>query len=133
MAGITLLLAGRAMTLSYVLQAGGPSPTDPPAAWLMPLIGDAIIGVSAIWVAYLLIKESGLWVWAVVLVWNAIAIWDAMSAFVISTTNPWPDFFMLQTFGPSMFFIASLMHLAVIIMATLPSVKQQLIGYSTAS
>ena len=62
----------------------------------MPLIGDAVIGLSALVVAYLIWKKRGLWVWTSVIVWNVVAIWDALSAFVIQTTNPWPEFFMLQ-------------------------------------
>ena len=104
------------MTLAFVTQAGGADPGDPPAAWLMPLMGDAIIGVSGIWIAYLIVKKTGLWVWTTILIWNVVAIWDALSAFIVHKTNPWPDFFMIEIFGSSMFFIASLMHLAIIVL-----------------
>jgi len=89
-------------------------PGDPPAAWLMPLIGDAVVGVTALVVAYLIWKKKGLWVWTSVIVWNAVAIWDALSAFIVNLTNPWPEFFMLQMIGPVMFFAASAMHLLII-------------------
>ncbi len=128
MALLTLILAGRAMTLQYISKAGSNMPGDPPAAWLMPLIGDAVIGLSAFIVVYLLLKKTGLWVWTVVITWNVVAIWDALSAFIIETTNPWPEFFMLEMVGPAMFFIASLMHLAIILMACLPAVRAQLTG-----
>lgn len=111
---LTLMLSGRAMTLAFIHRAGQGGPGDPPAAWLMPLIGDAVIGLSALVVAYLIWNKRGLWVWTCVIVWNVVAKWDALSAFVIYTTNPWPDFFMLQLVGPVMFFAASAMHLILL-------------------
>ena len=125
---LTLMLSGRAMTLAFIHRAGGTMPGDPPAAWLMPLGGDAVIGVSALWVAYLIAKKTGLWVWTAIIVWNSIAIWDALSAFIINTTNPWPEFFMIELAGSSMFFAASAMHLAVIIIASRQDVRERLLG-----
>jgi hypothetical protein len=40
---LTLMLTGRAMTLAFIHRAGGGLPCDPTAAWLMPLIGDAVM------------------------------------------------------------------------------------------
>jgi len=125
---LTLMLSGRAMTLAFIHRAGGTSPGDPPAAWLMPLVGDAVIGISALWIAYLLLKKTGLWVWTTIIVWNSIAIWDALSAFIIHTTNPWPDFFMINLVGSSMFFAASAMHLTIIIIACRSDVKDKLLN-----
>ncbi len=125
---LTLLLSGRAMTLLFIHRAGGAMPGDPPIAWLMPLIGDAVIGLSALWIAFLVLKKTGLWVWTTIIVWNSLAIWDALSAFIIHTTNPWPEFFMIQLLGPSMFFAASFMHLLIIILACQPDVKNKLLG-----
>ncbi|HED17790.1 MAG TPA: hypothetical protein ENI64_13380 [Gammaproteobacteria bacterium] len=121
---LTILLSGRAMTLAYIHRVGGSAPGDPPPAWLMPLVGDAVIGVLALWIAYLVIKKTGLWVWVVIIVWNALAIWDAMSAFIIHITNPWPEFFMIQLLGPAMFFAASAMHLVIIILASQSDVRK---------
>ena len=50
---LTLILSGRAMTLAFIHRTGGTMPGDPPNAWLMPLIGDAIIGITALWIAFL--------------------------------------------------------------------------------
>lgn len=125
---LTLLLAGRAMTLAFISRAGGALPGDPPAAWLMPLLGDAIIGVSALVIAFLILRKRGLWVWTAIIVWNVVAIWDALSAYIIQITNPWPDFFMLQLIGPSMFVAASALHLMIIGLATRPKVRAQLLG-----
>lgn len=111
---LTLMLSGRMMTLAFIHRAGRGLEGDPPISWLMPLIGDAVIGISGLLVAYLLARRSGLWVWATALVWNALGIWDAMSAYIVHLTTPWPTFFMVEIFGGSMFFMASAMHLALI-------------------
>ena len=114
---LTLMLSGRMMTLAFIHRAGGEGAGDPPLAWLMPLIGDAVIGVSGLLVAWLILKARGLWVWTVIVVWNALAIWDALSAYIISRTNPWPEFFMIELMGSTMFFAASAMHLVILWLA----------------
>lgn len=106
----TLMLSGRAMTIAFLGRIGGSQLGDPPLAWAMPLIGDALIGVSGLLMLALIHRSSKLWAWTTLVVWNSIGIWDALSAFAINQTNPWPAFFMLQVFGNSMFFIASAMH-----------------------
>lgn len=125
---LTLLLSGRAMTLAFISRAGGGGPGDPPAAWLMPLVGDAIIGITALIITYLVWKKAGLWVWTALIVWNAVAIWDALSAFTIHLTNPWPEFFMIRLFGPAMFFAAAAMHSVIVWLAFRPNIKQQLLS-----
>lgn len=125
---LTLMLTGRAITLAFIHRVGGIGPGGPPIAWLMPLIGDAVISLSGLSIAYLIVSRTGLFVWTAVVVWNSIAIWDAMSAFIIHLTNPWPDFFMIQIFGPFMFFAASAMHLAAPHLVTREDLKSELIG-----
>ena len=94
----------------------------------MPLIGDAVIGVSALVVAFLIWKKRGLLAWTTIVVWNALGIWDALSAFTIHHTNPWPEFFMIEMVGPSMFFVASAMHLAIIVFACQADVREWFLG-----
>ncbi len=113
---LTLMLTGRAMTLAFIHRVGGEAAGDPPIAWLMPLLGDAIIGLSGVVVAYLIWRHRGLFVWTAIVVWNVVAIWDALSAFVIHLTVPWPEFFMIQLFGSSMFFAASAMHGLILVL-----------------
>ncbi len=125
---LTLMLAGRAMTLAFIHRAGGESPGDPPAAWLMPLIGDAVIGLTGLVIAYLIVKKTGQFVWAAIISWNVIGVWDAMSAFIIHLTNPWPEFFMIQLLGPMMFFAASAVHLVIIYLACTMEVRTRFIG-----
>lgn len=47
-------------------------------------------------------------------VWTVLGAFDAVAAFIVETTAPWPEFFMLATFGRSMFFAATMMHLAIL-------------------
>lgn len=125
---LTLMLCGRSMTLAFIGRAGGPNQGDPPIAWLMPLIGDAVIGITGLLIAYLIVKKTGLWVWTTIIVWNALSIWDALSAFIIHNTNPWPDFFMIQIMGGSMFFAASIMHAVIIYLMTRTEIKRHFIN-----
>lgn len=125
---MTLMLSGRAMTLAFVHRAGGAAFGDPPIAWLMPLIGDAVIGLTGLAMIAILLRGRGLWAWTVLIVWNSLAIWDALSAFTIQYTNPWPEFFMIKIFGVSMFFMASAMHALNIYLLTRQNVLEFLIG-----
>ncbi|MCL1593288.1 MAG: hypothetical protein M3132_02910 [Actinomycetia bacterium] len=109
---ITAMLSGRAMTLAFIGDAGSGAVGDPPAAWLMPLVGDAVIGLGAFVVAYLIVRGQGLGAWTVIVVWNSIGVWDAFAAFLIHRSVPWPEFFMIELFGSSMFLAAGLMHIA---------------------
>ena len=127
---LTLMLSGRAMTLAFIGQAGGESPGDPPAAWLMPLVGDAVIGVTALLIAYFIWKRAGLFAWTSIVVWNSVAIWDALSAYLINRVEPWPEFFMLNLFGTPMFFVASLMHGLCIYLVTRKQTRQSFFRFS---
>ena len=116
MLALTVMASGRAMTLLFIGRAGDGGTGDPPDAWLMPLIGDAIVGISALAIAWLLWKRPSPTVWVVAIVWNAIAAFDALAAYVVDVVTPWPEFFMLELFGRSMFFAAAAMHVVLIIM-----------------
>lgn len=122
----TLMLSGRAMTIAFIPKIGGGQIGDPPMAWAMPLIGDALIGVSGLLMFVLILKSTSGRSWTTLVVWNCIGIWDALSAFTISQTNPWPDFFMLKIFGHSMFFIACSMHVLNLWILSTPKQKPAL-------
>ena len=125
---LTLMLSGRAMTLAFIAKAGSGTAGDPPGAWLMPLIGDAVIGVTALGVAYLVLRGKGLGAWTTIVVWNALGIWDAMSAFIVHQTVPWPEFFMIETFGSPMFFAAGALHLANLWLVSRAEARDHFIG-----
>jgi len=110
------------MTLAFIGRAGDGGAGDPPEAWLMPLLGDAAIGLTAIVVAVLLWARPSPAIWVAAVAWSAIGAFDAVAAFVVDVTTPWPEFFMLEVFGRSMFFAAAAMHLVIIGLLTRPEV-----------
>lgn len=120
---LTLMAAGRAMTLAFVARAGDGGPGDPPEAWLMPLVGDAVVGVAAFGVAWLLWKQAQPRSWLIAVVWSAVATFDALAAYLVDVSTPWPDFFMLELFGRAMFFAAAAMHIVIIILLLRPDVR----------
>ncbi|MGI9596843.1 MAG: hypothetical protein ACR2QK_11825 [Acidimicrobiales bacterium] len=120
---LTLMAAGRAMTLPFIGRAGDGGAGDPPEAWLMPLIGDAVIGLTALVVAGLIWKRPNPTTWLITVVWSAIAAFDAIAAFIVETSAPWPEFFMLEIFGRSMFFAATALHLVIIYLLTRPDAR----------
>ena len=115
---LTLMTAGRAMTLAFVTRAGDGGAGDPPAAWLMPLVGDAVIGITAVALAVAVLRRPSPGTWLAAVVWSALAIFDAIAAFLVELSVPWPEFFMIEVFGSSMFFAASAMHLLAIWLVT---------------
>lgn len=121
---LTLMLAGRAMTIAFLWRVGGTGQGDPPDAWLMPLLGDVVIGVSALAVAFLIWRRPGPWAWVTVIVWNAIGAWDAISAYLVNLAEPWPEFFMLELIGEPMFFAAALMHVVLLVIAARPPMRE---------
>ena len=111
---LTAMSIGRAMTLPFIPRAGDGGPGDPPDAWLMPLIGDAAIGVAAIAVTWLLLTRRTTDVWAAAVAFHAVAAFDALAAYLVELQTPWPEFFMLEIFGRSMFFAAAALQIAAL-------------------
>ena len=107
---LTAAHAGRMMTIPFIALAGSGEMGAPPAAWLMPLVGDAVVGAVAPIAAWLVWRGQGVGALAAVVAFHAVGAWDALSAFLVHLSVPWPEFFMIEVFGPSMFFAASAMH-----------------------
>ncbi len=112
------------MTLAYIHRAGDGGVGDPPQAWLMPLWGDAVVGITALVVAWLLWKRATPSSWVVAIVWSAVAAFDALAAYLVDLATPWPHFFMIEIFGPAMFFAAAGMHVVIIALLTRPHVRE---------
>lgn len=108
---VTALAIGRAMTIPFIARAGGDGPGDPPRAWLMPLLGDAAIGVAAVGITLLLLRSRTPSAWAAAIAFHAVAAFDAVAALVVELAVPWPEFFMIELFGRSMFVAAAALHL----------------------
>ena len=121
---LIVMASGRAMTLAFIGRAGDGGPGDPPEAWLMPLIGDAVVGLAALAVAGLLWLRPTRTSWMIAIVWSAIAAFDALAAYVVDVATPWPDFFMIEIFGRAMFFAAAAMHIAIIVLLARPDVMR---------
>jgi hypothetical protein len=92
----------------------------------MPLLGDAFVGLAAVLVVVLLLKRPFPAAWLIAVVWSALAILDALAAFVVETTAPWPEFFMIEVFGRSMFFAAIAMHIVILVLLLRPDHRSQL-------
>ena len=122
---ITALAIGRAMTLPFIGRAGGGGPGDPPEAWLMPLVGDAAIGLAAIVVTIALVRRHTAAVWAVAIAFHSVAAFDAVAALMVDVATPWPEFFMLELFGRSMFVAAAAMHLVALGLLASSEVRQR--------
>ena len=122
---LTFLAVGRAMTILFIHRAGDGGIGDPPAAWLMPLIGDAVIGVAALGVGWLLVSRQSPVSWLIALVWSGIGAFDALAAWLVHLQTPWPDFFMVEIFGPSMFFGAAAMHFVILWLLTAPEIRHR--------
>jgi hypothetical protein len=117
---LILMASGRAMTLAFVGRVGAGGVGDPPSAWLMPLVGDAFIGLSALFVAYLVLVRPTPAAWTVAVVWTSLGAFDAVAAFLVEVSVPWPEFFMLDIFGRGMFLAAIALHLGVLVLLMRP-------------
>lgn len=115
---LIVMASARAMTLPFISRAGKGGVGDPPDAWLMPLVGDAVIGLAAIAVAILAWRSPTPGTWAATIAWSAIGAFDAVAALLVEVSTPWPEFFMLELFGRSMFFAAVALHIAIIVLVT---------------
>lgn len=117
---LIVMAIGRAMTIPFIHRAGGGGVGDPPDAWLMPLVGDAVIGLSAVVVAFLVAKVPSPRTWMLTLCWSAIGAFDAGAAYLVEVRSPWPEFFMLELFGRPMFFAAIVLHGGIIALLLRP-------------
>ena len=120
---LTLLASGRAMTLAFLHRVGDGGPGDPPDAWLMPLVGDAIVGVSALVVAWLLWRWPSPATWLVAVVWTVVAAFDAFAAWLVEISVPWADFFMLELLGRVMFPAAIALHIVILVLLLQPQIR----------
>ncbi len=105
---------------------GGSGAGDPPDAWLMPLVG-----LTALPIAYLVLRGRGIWAWTAVVAWNVIGIWDAFSAYLVHESVPWSEFFMIEIFGSSMFFGASAVHVVCLWLTSRPAIREVFLGADT--
>ena len=60
-----------------------------PSEWIVPFIGDFIIGITAIFLVYHIIKKPSAILWGLLLSWNAVGLFDLIGALDISFAAPY--------------------------------------------
>ena len=113
------------MTLAFLHRVGDGGPGDPPDAWLMPLVGDAIVGIGALVVAALLWFRPSPRSWLTAVVWTVVAAFDALAAWLVEIATPWPDFFMLELAGRAMFPAAIMLHVVIFVLLMQSEVRNR--------
>ena len=80
------------------------------------------MAIAAVMVVVRILTRPNPATWVIAMVWSAIGAFDALAAFIVHMSSPWPEFFMIEIFGPAMFFAAAAMHLLIIHLLTRPDV-----------
>ena len=60
-----------------------------PSEWLVSLVGDFIIGITALFLVYHIIKKPSAILWGLLLSWNVLGLFDLFGAIVISFIIPY--------------------------------------------
>ncbi len=59
-----------------------------PSEWIVPFVGDFIIGITAIFLVYHIIKKPNAVLWGILLSWNVVGLFDLFGAIVVSFAAP---------------------------------------------
>ena len=59
-----------------------------PSEWIVPFVGDFIIGITAIFLVYHIIKKPSAILWGLLLSWNVVGLFDLFGAIMISFDAP---------------------------------------------
>ena len=60
-----------------------------PSEWIVPFVGDFFIGITALFLVYLIIKKSSTILWGLLLSWNVIGLLDLIHAINVSFAAPY--------------------------------------------
>ena len=60
-----------------------------PSEWIVPFVGDFIIGITAVFLVYQIIKKPSAILWGLLLSWNVLGLFDLFGAIVISFIVPY--------------------------------------------
>ena len=60
-----------------------------PSEWIVSFVGDFIIGISAFFLVYHIIKKPSAVLWGLLLSWNVLGLFDLFGAIVISFIVPY--------------------------------------------
>ena len=59
-----------------------------PSEWIVSFVGDFIIGISAFFLVYHIIKKPSAVLWGLLLSWNVLGLFDLFGAIVVSFAAP---------------------------------------------
>ena len=59
-----------------------------PSEWIVPFVGDFIIGITAIFLVYYIIKKPSAILWGLLLSWNVVGLFDLFGAIMVSFEAP---------------------------------------------
>ena len=68
------------------------SPRAAPPDWTIAFLGDFAIGITALFLAYMIWKKPSALLWGILLAWNAVGIFDLFGALSHSFTAPFSPF-----------------------------------------
>ena len=60
-----------------------------PSEWIVSFVGDFIIGITALFLVYQIIKKPTAILWGLLLSWNVLGLFDLFGAIVISFIVPY--------------------------------------------
>ena len=60
-----------------------------PTEWIVSFVGDFIIGITAIFLVYHIIKKPSAMLWGLLLSWNVLGLFDLFGAIVVSFITPY--------------------------------------------
>ena len=60
-----------------------------PSEWIVSFVGDFIIGITALFLVYQIIKKPSAILWGLLLSWNILGLFDLFGAIVISFIVPY--------------------------------------------
>ena len=60
-----------------------------PSEWIVPFVGDFIIGITALFLVYHIIKKPSAILWGLLLSWNAVGLFDLIGAIDGSFAAPY--------------------------------------------
>ena len=60
-----------------------------PSEWIVSFVGDFIIGITALFLAYQIIRKPSAILWGLLLSWNVLGLFDLFGAIVISFIVPY--------------------------------------------
>ena len=104
--------------------------TDPDA-WLGPAIGDILIATTAPFVAFVIWRKTGLWVWVAALIWFILSILDHMSTITAALTTRGPQIFGAggpSASGATAPFVQAVIDVALFVLLTRGKMKSYFLG-----